>query len=86
MVDFESPLDEGLFIVNPNFGTDVTRTLLAQARELGFPVSDTRYTGDEGREARGLADSIEGTVGSVEETIVRPLMLLTLWLGYDRFH
>jgi hypothetical protein len=86
MVDFESPLDEGLFIINANFGTDVTRTLLAQARELGFPVSDTHYTGDESREARGLADSIEGTVGSVEETIVRPLILLTLWLGYDRFH
>jgi hypothetical protein len=60
--------------------------MAGQARELGFPVSDTHYTGDESREARGLADSIEGTVGSVEETIVRPLILLTLWLGYDRFH
>lgn len=86
MVDFASPLDEGLFIINRHFGADVTRTLLAQARDLGFPVSDTSYSGDEGREARGLADSIEGIAGSVEETIVRPLMLLTLWLGYDRFH
>jgi len=86
MVDFESPLDEGLFIINPRFGTDVTRTLLAQARELGLPVSDTSYTGYENWEARGLVDSIEGIVGRVEETIVRPLMLLTLWLRYDRFH
>ena len=44
MVEFVSPLDEGLFIINSRFGTDVTRTLLAQARELGFTVSDTSYT------------------------------------------
>lgn len=86
MVDFASPLDEGLFIINRRFGADVTRALLAQARELGFPVSDTSYSGDEGREARGLVDSVEGVAGSAEETIVRPLILLTLWLGYDRFH
>ena len=86
MVEFVSPLDEGLFIINAHFGADVTRTLLAQARELGFPVSFTSYSGDEGREARGLVDSAEGMVGSAEETIVRPLILLTLWLGYDRFH
>ena len=86
MVDFVSPLDEGLFIINRHFGADVTRTLLAQARDLGFPVSGTSYSGDEGREARGLADSIEGMAGSVEETLIRPLMLLTLWMGYDRFH
>ena len=86
MVEFVSPLDEGLFIINAHFGADVTRTLLAQARELGFPVSFTSYSGDEGREARGLVDSAEGMVGIAEETIVRPLILLTLWLGYDRFH
>jgi hypothetical protein len=86
MVEYVSPLDEGLFIINPHFGTDVTRTLLAQARDLGFPVSDTSYTGDEGRQSRGLIDSAEGTIGSVEEPIVRRLILLTLWLGYDRFH
>jgi len=86
MIEFVSPLDEGLFIINPHFGTDVTRTLLAQARELGFPVSDTSYTGDEGREARGVVDSVEGVIGSAEEPIVRPLILLTLWMGYDRFH
>ncbi len=86
MVEFVSPLDEGLFIINSHFGVDVTRALLAQARELGFPVSDTSYTGDEGREARGLADSVEGVLGSAEETIIRPLILLTLWMGYDRFH
>jgi hypothetical protein len=86
MVEYVSPLDEGLFIINPNFGTDVTRTLLGQARDLGFPVSDTSYTGDEGRQPRGLIDSAEGTIGSVEEPLVRRLILLTLWLGYDRFH
>jgi len=86
MVEFVSPLDEGLFIINAHFGTDVTRTLLAQARELGFPVSDTSYRGDEGREAHGVADSVEGMIGSAEEAIVRPLILLMLWLGYDRFH
>jgi hypothetical protein len=86
MIEYASPLDEGLFIINPHFGTDVTRTLLAQARELGFPVSDISYTGDEGREARGVVDSAEGMVGSAEETIVRPFILLTLWMGYDRFH
>jgi len=86
MIEFASPLDEGLFIINPSFGTDVTRALLAQARELGFPVSDTNYTGDEGREARGLVDSVEGVIGRVEEPLVRPLILLALWLGYDRFH
>lgn len=86
MVEFASPLDEGLFIINPRFGADVTRALLGEARELGFPVSDTSYTGDEGREARGLVDSVEGVIGSVEETLVRPLILLALWLGYDRFH
>ncbi|HEY9157144.1 hypothetical protein [Candidatus Binatus sp.] len=86
MVEFASPLDEGLFIINRGFGADVTRTLLAQARELGFPVSETSHTGDEGREARGLVDSVKGAVGSAEEAIVRPLILLTLWLGYDRFH
>jgi hypothetical protein len=86
MIEFASPLDEGLFIINPSFGTDVTRTLLTEARELGFPVSDTNYTGDEGREARGLVDSVEGIIGRVEEPVVRPLILLALWLGYDRFH
>ncbi len=86
MIEFASPLDEGLFIINSHFGTDVTRTLLAQARELGFPVSDTSYTGDEGREARGVVDSVEGVIGSAEEPILRPLILLTLWMGYDRFH
>ncbi len=86
MVEYASPLDEGLFIINPHFGADVTRTLLAQARELGFPVSDISYTGDEGREARGAVDSLEGVIGSAEETIVRPLILVTLWMGYDRFH
>ena len=86
MVEYVSPLDEGLFIINPNFGTDVTRTLLAQARELGFSVSDTSYTGDEGRESHGLTDSAKGTIGSLEEPLVRRLILLTLWLGYDRFH
>jgi len=86
VVEFVSPLDEGLFIINAHFGTDVTRTLLAQARELGFPVSDTSYRGDEGREAHGVADSVEGMIGSAEEAIVRPLILLMLWLGYDRFH
>jgi hypothetical protein len=86
IVEYASPLDEGLFIINPHFGTDVTRTLLAQARDLGFPVSDISYTGDERRQSRGLADSVEGMIGSVEEPIVRRLILLTLWLGYDRFH
>ena len=86
MVEFASPLDEGLFIINARFGADVTRALLAQARELGFAVSDTSYSGDEGWEPRGLADSIEGVIGSVEEPLVRRLILLTLWLGYDRFH
>jgi hypothetical protein len=86
MVEFVSPLDEGLFIINSRFGTDVTRTLLAQARELGFTVSDSSYTGDESREARGMLDSIDGMVGIVEEPIARRLILLMLWLGYDRFH
>ena len=58
----------------------------SEARELGFAVSDTSYSGDEGWEPRGLADSIEGVIGSVEEPLVRRLILLTLWLGYDRFH
>ncbi|MGB8683591.1 MAG: hypothetical protein WCD12_11970 [Candidatus Binatus sp.] len=86
MVEFVSPLDEGLFIINSRFGTDVTRTLLAQARALDFTVSDTSYTGDEAREARGLVDSIDGTIGMVEEPIARRLIPLMLWLGYDRFH
>ncbi|MFI5353527.1 MAG: hypothetical protein ACHQZS_11250 [Candidatus Binatales bacterium] len=86
MIEFASPLDEGLFIINPGFGTDVTRALLTEARELGLPVSYTSYTGDEGREARGLVDSMEGIIGRVEEPLVRPLILLALWLGYDRFH
>jgi hypothetical protein len=40
-----SPDDEGLFIINPGFGADVTRSLLQDAQTLGFPVSDTTYTG-----------------------------------------
>jgi hypothetical protein len=86
MVEFVSPLDEGLFIINDRFGTDVTRTLLAQARVLGFTVADTPYTDDEGRESRERVDSADGMLGSVEESIVRRLVLLTLWLGYDSFH
>lgn len=40
-----SPDDEGLFILNPGFGADVTQNLLMMAQSLGFPVSDTTYTG-----------------------------------------
>jgi hypothetical protein len=40
-----SPDDEGLFILNAGFGADVTHNLLVMAQSLGFPVSDTTYTG-----------------------------------------
>ena len=86
VVDLASPLDEGLFIVNPHFGTHVTRTLLTEARQLGFAVSDSGYTGDEGREAQSSMDSVKATIGRVEEKVVRRLMIITLWLGYQKFH
>jgi hypothetical protein len=85
-VEYASPLDEGLFIISSRFGSDVTRALLANAHTLGFAVSDADYTGEDGRQARGMADSLEGTVGSIEEPLVRRLVLLALWLGYDHFH
>lgn len=40
-----SPNDEGSFIVNSGFGADITRSLLQDAQILGFPVTDTAYTG-----------------------------------------
>jgi hypothetical protein len=40
-----SPDDEGLFILNPGFGADVTHNLLLMAKLLGFSVTDTTYTG-----------------------------------------
>jgi len=40
-----SPNDEGLFILNPGFGGDVTRDLLLMSQALGFQITDTTYTG-----------------------------------------
>jgi hypothetical protein len=84
VVEFASPPDEGLFIINQGFGVDVTRTLLAEAHELGFSVSGTGYN-DEGRQARSSIDSTKAAIGRVEERMVRRLILITLWLGYRKF-
>ena len=86
MVEFLSPLDEGLFIVNSRFGADVTRTLLSEAVSLGFQVSDTSYSGDDAPANQPFSDRVKAKIGAIEEPIVRRLILIALWLGYNRFH
>ncbi|MFZ0887854.1 MAG: hypothetical protein WA005_05320, partial [Candidatus Binataceae bacterium] len=84
LVEYFSPLDEGLFIISPSFGTDVTRALLAEAAQLGFPLSDNRYT-DYEHARMSILDSVKASIGALEEPLCRGLILIALWLGWNRF-